>query len=131
MRSLSKAAILPIVIFHPIQALALQRSMGIQASKMTNLPTSMLLKIVAEDITQRQALATADFTREIYTEDCTFTDQIDKYKKIDDYVKGTKSLFNGRASKVQLASTPKTSDDDSTISYRFNPKVDLTGRVEL
>jgi hypothetical protein len=31
-----------------------------------------MAKIVAEDITVRQALATADFTRDIFDEKCTF-----------------------------------------------------------
>lgn len=108
--------------------------------KLVNLPDAKLLSIVSADITERQALATADFTREIYSESCTFQDEIDTYD-IDDYVRGTKALFNGPASHVALASAPQISPD-GTISYRFQetlafkipylqPKVDLAGRVEL
>lgn len=108
------------------------------AEKQLNLPVPQFLKVVEDDITERQALATADFTRSIYGEDCTFTDEIDTYK-IDEYVKGTKALFNGALSKVELT-TPVTLVDD-VVSYRFketlafkvplSPKVDLTGKVEL
>ena len=110
------------------------------SEKLVNLPDAKLLSIVSADITERQALATADFTREIYSEGCTFTDEIDTYA-IDDYVRGTKALFNGPASHVALASAPQIAPD-GTISYRFKetlafkipylaPKVDLAGRVEL
>jgi len=117
-----------------LPALALADASG----KQLNLPESQFLKIVEEDITKRQALATADFTRSIYGEDATFTDEIDTYK-IDEYVKGTKALFNGAQSKVEL--TSPVSLADGVVSYRFketlafkvplSPKVDLTGKVEL
>lgn len=69
--------------------------------KQFNLPSSSLEKIVGDDITLRQALITADFTRSIYSENCKFQDEIDIYP-INDYVKGTKLLFNPSLSHVDL-----------------------------
>lgn len=106
--------------------------------KLRNLPDAKFLSIIASDITDKQALATADFTRSIYSEECTFTDEIDTYE-IDEYVKGTKALFDSKKSIVELASTPVLTDN--IAEYRFketlafkvplNPKVDLTGKVQL
>jgi hypothetical protein len=42
------------------------------STKLINLEPTAMAKIVGEDITVRQALATADFTRDIYDEKCTF-----------------------------------------------------------
>ena len=44
------------------------------ADKLINLEPSVMAKIVAADITERQALITADFTRDMYSEKCTFQD---------------------------------------------------------
>ena len=58
---------------------------------------------MSDDITIRQALITADFTRSVYSESCQFKDEIDTYP-IDDYVRGTKLLFNAGLSHVELTS---------------------------
>lgn len=88
-----------------------------------------------------QALITADFTRSLYSEDCKFQDEIDTYP-IDQYIKGTKALFDPSASHVDLTSGVSHSDEGGGV-YRFKfsevlafnvpfkPKVALTGRVEL
>jgi len=105
------------------------------------LPDMEFLDIVTKDIVDRKALATADFTRSIYSEECTFQDEIDTYK-INDYVKGTKALFDGSRSKVELTTVPEFIDPNRRqVEYRFketltfkvplNPKVDLTGKVRL
>ena len=79
--------------------------------KQFNLPSSEVEKIVADDIKFRQALITADFTRSLYSESCRFQDEIDVYP-IDDYVRGTKLLFNPALSHVDLIG-PVTTVSDS------------------
>lgn len=66
---------------------------AIAADKQYSLTTSQLSQIVADDITVRQALATANFSPQIYDENCKFQDEIDTYD-YKQYVKGTKALFN-------------------------------------
>lgn len=107
-------------------------------SKLRNLSPDAISRIVSEDIEKRQALATADFTRDIYDESCTFQDEIDTYE-INEYVKGTKALFNAAKSHVAL-SAPVIADDKAieipfkeTLAFNlpFNPKMDVSGRVLL
>lgn len=106
--------------------------------KQLNLPAQQISKIVSEDITKRQALATASFTRSIYSEKCTFTDEIDTYD-LPSYVKGTSALFDSMKSHVDLVGDVEA--DDNLISFKFKetlafnipfkPKVALSGKVEL
>lgn len=106
--------------------------------KLTNLDSSSISKIVSDDISVRQALITADFTRDIYDESCTFQDEIDTYP-IDKYVTGTKALFNAAKSHVDLTSAVTADanlvqfkfDEVLAFNIPFNPKVSLTGRVVL
>jgi hypothetical protein len=107
--------------------------------KLLKLPPAEIGAIVAKDITERQALVTADFTRAIYSENCEFQDEIDTYK-IDEYVRGTKALFNDKLSHVDLVPDSVVATDDAvqfkfkeTLAFNipFNPKVTLSGRVEL
>ena len=63
------------------------------ADKQQNLTPSQISQIVADDITVRQALATANFSPQIYDENCIFQDEIDTYG-YKQYVKGTQALFN-------------------------------------
>jgi len=109
--------------------------------KLVNLPEAKFLEIVAADLSERQALATADFTRAVYSEAWTFQDEIDTYK-LAEYVEGTKKLFDGQKSHVELASPPTFVDPaHRQVEYRFretlvfnvpfNPRVDLTGKVLL
>ena len=118
-----------------------QTALADDDNKLRMLPDVEFLDIVSRDISDRQALATADFTRSIYSEDCTFQDEIDTYK-INEYVKGTKALFDGTRSRVELTTVPEFVDPNRRqIEYRFketlafkvplNPKVDLTGKVRL
>jgi hypothetical protein len=113
-------------------------------NKVTGLSDAEVAKIVFEDTAQRQALITADFTRSIYSEDCTFQDEVSTYK-LPEYIKGTKALFNPEKSHVDVVdgSVETVVDASNThiIKFRFketlafnipfNPKVDLTGRVEI
>eukprot|EP01041_Mallomonas_annulata_P002470 gene2470-4794_t len=110
---------------------------AIADSKMRNLSPITIANIVTDDILKRQALATADFTRDIYDESCTFQDEINTYE-IDEYVKGTKALFNGPRSIVTLTA-PAVSDTDlveikfsETLAFNipFYPKMDITGKVQ-
>lgn len=112
---------------------------SLDATKMRNAPAEKIAKIVAEDITKRQALITADFTRELYSEECTFKDEVDTYP-INKYIAGTKSLFKPEKSQVQLTSPVKVTDSKVTFDFKetlnFNipvlsPSVDLSGNVEL
>lgn len=109
--------------------------------KLVNLPDVQFLATVEKDISERQALVTADFTRAIYSEDCTFQDEIDTYK-INEYVKGTKALFDSSNSHVELASSPVFIDPEhNKVEYKFRetlvfnipfrPRVDLSGKVQL
>ena len=88
----------------------------IQDGKQFNLPPSEVEKIVADDINSRQALITADFTRSIYSESCRFQDEIDVYP-IDDYVRGTKLLFNPALSHVDLIGPVTTVSDNGYVLY--------------
>ena len=107
--------------------------------KLMNAQPADLEKIVAADITERQALITADFSRQIYSEDATFKDEIDTYP-IDKYVEGTKALFVAEKSHVDLIGDVKADKDLITFRFKevlcFNipvlqPKVSLSGYVEL
>ena len=100
-------------------------------------------KIISNDISQRQALITADFTRDLYSEKCTFQDEIDIYP-IDKYITGTKALFNSELSHVDLIGNVEFAQNNIgstiysfkfkellTFNIPFNPYVYLTGKVEL
>ena len=108
------------------------------SAKLMNLSPVEISKIVAADITERQALITADFTRPIYSEQATFQDEIDIYP-IDKYVTGTKALFNAAKSHVDLVGTVSASPVEVNFRFKetlafnipFNPKVTLSGRVVL
>lgn len=107
-------------------------------NKSYNLNQDALINIIKDDITIRQALITADFTRTIYNEQCTFQDEIDIYP-IDQYVKGTKALFDPKYSHVDLISDVNYNNHKFMYKFSeilafnipFKPKVSLTGRVEL
>ena len=104
----------------------------------TRLSNEDISKIVADDITIRQALITADFSSSIYNNDCKFQDEIDTYK-YDQYVKGTKALFNAAKSHVDLVGPVVATDDKVEFKFKetlvfnipFNPTVDISGHVEL
>jgi hypothetical protein len=113
-------------------------SLASAGEKQLSLSPQAFAQIVADDITVRQALVTADFTRSIYSEACTFTDEVDTYK-IDQYVSGTKALFNAQRSHVDLVGSVSASSDMASFNFNekltfnlpLNPYVLLTGRVEL
>jgi hypothetical protein len=106
--------------------------------KLKNLEPEKIAKIVKDDITIRKALASADFTREIYDESCKFQDEIDTYD-INTYVKGTKALFDADKSSINLIGEVKASekevtfDFDETLTFNipFKPRVTLSGKVKL
>lgn len=106
--------------------------------KQLNLDDSTITRIVGEDITIRQALVTADFTRSIYSEECRFQDEIDTYP-IDKYIQGTKALFNAPKSHVDLTGPVITKGDTVSFPFKerltfnlpFSPYVDLSGHVDL
>lgn len=97
-----------------------------------------IAQIVAEDITKRQALITADFSPSIYDPNCKFQDEIDTYE-YNQYVKGTKALFNAAKSHVDLVGPVKATENMVEFSFKetlvfnipFNPTVDISGHVEL
>ena len=111
---------------------------AVDSTKLTNLSPVDISKIVAADITDRQALITADFTRSIYSEKATFQDEIDIYP-INQYVTGTKALFNAANSHVDLVGSVTASAAEVNFRFKetlafnvpFNPKVTLSGRVVL
>jgi len=141
------------IVLSPLLALGLISSSSIADAadlKQTNLPAVELQRIVSDDITLRHALITADFTRSVYSENCQFQDEIDIYP-INNYVQGTKLLFNPALSHVDLTSPVSTVLDksgDSVVTFRFSeelafnvpglkdllrlyPTVRLSGNVEL
>lgn len=94
---------------------------------------------MTSDVVDRQFLATADFTRALFDESATFTDEIDTYT-LPKFVEGTKKLFDGSKSRVELTS-PVVVDQDQ-VTFRFSeylafnlpfvkPIVSLSGRVVL
>lgn len=109
--------------------------------KRTGLNSAEITRIVAADITERQALITADFSRDVYSEQATFKDEIDTYP-IDKYVQGTKALFDASKSHVDLVGEVITKDKDSIVTFKFaenlcfnipilKPIVFVSGYVEL
>ena len=73
----------------------------VAAEKLRNLPAAKLAEIVTADLVERQFLATADFTREVYDEAALFTDEIDTYT-LPKFIKGTSALFVKERSVVRL-----------------------------
>ena len=71
------------------------------AEKLRTLPAAKLAEIVTADLVERQFLATADFTREVYDEAALFTDEIDTYT-LPKFIKGTSALFVKERSVVRL-----------------------------
>uniref|UniRef100_A0A7S3LYQ8 Uncharacterized protein n=1 Tax=Spumella elongata TaxID=89044 RepID=A0A7S3LYQ8_9STRA len=87
--------------------------------KRRNLPVSEVAKIVREDVVQRQFLATADFSPEIYDDNCIFTDEIDSYT-YEKFVKGTKGLFVASESNVKLVGDVEVLEGGSKLQFRFD-----------
>lgn len=97
-------------------------------------------KVISDDIVKRQALVTADFTRPLYSESCKFRDEIGEYE-IDQYISGTKKLFDAKTSHVDLISSVEYAPETQKFSFQFSeklvfnlpfrPKAVLSGRVEL
>lgn len=104
-------------------------TLAVSNNKLINLSDADIVKIVEADITERQALNSADFTRAIYDESCRFQDEIDIYP-IDQYVKGTKALFNPRKSHVDLTSPVRISEKDPH-NIEFDFKEDLAFNLPL
>eukprot|EP00435_Cladocopium_sp_Y103_P070604 s473_g35.t1 len=109
--------------------------------KRRNLDAAELAQIVRADLVERQFLATADFTPDIYDESCTFTDEIDTYQK-DKFIKGTKALFVGSESQVELLGDVDVLENGKKLQFRFqetlafnfpvvHPKVSLSGTCTL
>lgn len=107
--------------------------------KSGKLGAAELAKIVTADVVDRQFLATADFTRSLYDESATFTDEIDTYT-LDKWIQGTGLLFKNDYSKMELASPISITKDEASFAFKeqlmFNipilkPKVPLTGKLVL
>ncbi|CAJ1453042.1 unnamed protein product, partial [Effrenium voratum] len=121
--------------------LGLVPAAGADDGKKRNLDASEMAKIVRQDLVERQFLATADFSPEIYDESCTFTDEIDSYQK-DKFIKGTKALFVGSESQVNLVGDVEVLEGGKKLQFRFaetlafnfpliHPKVTLSGTCTL
>ncbi len=65
---------------------------------------------------------------DIYSESCIFQDEIDKYS-IDQYIKGTKALFDASNSHIDLIDDVISKDNGRTISFKFKEK--LTFNIPL
>lgn len=107
--------------------------------KLVNLSNDELAKIITRDVTDRQFLASADLTREIYDESAMFTDEIDTYT-LDKWIKGTKRLFVASKSEVTLIpDSLKVTDEEVSFLFSeylcfnipFKPVVYLSGKLIL
>jgi hypothetical protein len=106
--------------------------------KLRNLSPDKIGAIVKADLVERQFLATAAFTREIYDEAALFTDEIDTYT-LPKFIKGTSALFVADKSKVFLVGDVEATeakvafrfDEDLCFNIPFQPVVTVTGRCEL
>ena len=120
-------------------ALLRVRSASALEAKRRNVSPKELAEIVTADVVERQFLATADFTRSLYDESATFTDEIDSYT-LDKFITGTSKLFVKDKSNVRLSS-PVTADEkrvefsfEETLCFNLpfvKPLVSLSGRVVL
>ena len=66
----------------------------------------------------RQMIPCAWLLQDIYDESCTFTDEIDTYQK-DKFIKGTKALFVGSESQVELVGDVDVLEDGKKLQFRF------------
>jgi len=107
--------------------------------KQRNLPPEQLAAIIEKDVSERAFMVSADLTRSVYDEKCTFTDEIDTYQ-IDKFIKGTKALFLGPPSSRLSLTSPVTATDtdvkftfseDLVFNIPLKPVVSLTGRMEM
>jgi hypothetical protein len=94
---------------------------------------------VRADVAERKFLATGELTRAVYSESCTFVDEIDTYT-LDKWIAGTGRLFDGAASSVSLVGDAVASSPtqlsfrfDETLQFNipFKPRSHLTGTVTL
>ena len=100
--------------------------------KLLNLPPARIAEIVRADLVERQFLATAAFTREIYDESALFTDEIDTYT-LPKFIKGTSALFVADKSFVKVR-LPIVLERPSTVlgsrALTSLPSAQLVGDVE-
>jgi len=110
-----------------------------QDNKQRNLPPEQLAAIIEKDVSERAFMVSADLTRSVYDEKCTFTDEIDTYE-IDKFIKGTKALFLGPPySRLSLTSPVEATDTDVKFTFSedlvfnipFKPVMSLTGRMQM
>lgn len=117
------------------------KSHAAEIAKKRYLPAAEIAQLVKRDVVERQFLATADFSPEIYDDTCTFTDEIDTYQ-YDKFIKGTKALFVGSESQVQLVGDVDVLKGGKELQFRFSetlafnfplvhPKVTLSGSCTL
>jgi hypothetical protein len=111
-------------------------------SKQYNLSNEEIMKIISSDMITNQFLVTGNLTRSIYSEDCTFQDEIDTYT-MNKWISGTSKLFDPSRSKVLLVDNSiKPMTNDEGIELRFveylcfnipflKPIVYLSGTLEL
>ncbi|OEU07135.1 hypothetical protein FRACYDRAFT_251931 [Fragilariopsis cylindrus CCMP1102] len=111
--------------------------------KQYNLSNEDIMKIISSDMIDNQFLVTGNLTRSIYSEECTFQDEIDTYT-MNKWISGTSKLFDPSRSKVLLVDNsikPMVANDDG-IELRFveylcfnipfvKPIVYLSGTLEL
>ncbi|KAJ8612813.1 hypothetical protein CTAYLR_002023 [Chrysophaeum taylorii] len=136
---------LPVVVSIGLTAVprrALLPALGIAVggpAKAVQLSNAEVADIVTADVVERQFLATADFTRSLFDESATFTDEIDTYS-LPEFVRGTKKLFDGSRSRVELTSPVVVDDEQASFRFQetlcFNlpilkPIVSLSGKVVL
>jgi hypothetical protein len=124
----------------PANSVALAADLVDRTTKQLNLSNEQLAKIVIGDVTERQFMVTGDFTRSIYDEAATFTDEIDTYE-MDPWINGVKRLFIPKGSHIDLLAETLTVSD-SVVEFKFaedlqfnlillQPTLSLTGRLVL
>lgn len=116
-------------------------SSATELNKRTNLSIGDVKDIVKGDVIDRQFLATAKLTRDIWDESALFIDEIDTYG-LQQWVTGTQRLFVGSGSNVRLLGDVESNADETEIKFRFEeelmfniplvrPVVFLSGTVYL
>ena len=87
-----------------------------------------LVTTLLQDITDRNSLVTADFTRTLYQDDCLFNDgsDLDGAYPLKPWILGCKILFCGDHSRTQIIPETLTVSDHE-VSFRFESYLEFRG----
>lgn len=117
-------------------------ALAVAASSHHYLSSDELIATLLKDITDRNSLVTADFTRTLYQEDCLFNDgsDLDGAYPLKPWILGCKLLFCGDHSRGKIVpeSLVVSAQEilfrfESDLEFRgpFQPRVQLCGTIVL